>query len=201
MAKSPFTTMIKWQSIIIVIALIMLQLLPQPISWFGNLGLAAWLGGIALALLSYGLLMLINRYNQAMQRFTVTTMGSVRPLFTPLALWQLTLISVLAGIGEELLFRVFLQPLISSYSNAWIGIGLTSLSFALLHFMSWLYFILTLIIGLLLGVGYYLSQSLIFVMVWHGVYDLIALWVLVHAPQLLGLQQTSSTPHQQKFKV
>jgi membrane protease YdiL (CAAX protease family) len=80
-----------------------------------------------------------------------------------------------------------LQPFISSYSNIWVGLIAASLIFALLHFMSWIYFVLAFAMGLLLGAAYQLSQSLVLVMVWHGVYDLLALWVLVHAPQLLGL--------------
>lgn len=187
MNNRTFYTMVGFQAGITAFALILLQLLPQANTQLDKLGPMAWLWGLVAALLSYIVLAGINRYSQTMQRNTKATLGRMRPLFTPLALWQLIAISMLAGVGEELLFRAFLQPFIGAYSHVWIGIALASIIFALMHFMSWLYFILTLIMGLLLGVGYYLSQSLVFVIVWHSTYDLIALWVLVHAPHLLGL--------------
>lgn len=183
----PFQTIVGLQAGLLGLGFILLKQLPQPTSQLGKLGPAAWFWGLIAALVTYALLAGINRYSKVMQRNTLATLGRLQPLFARLALWQLVLISALAGIGEELVFRAFLQPFISSYSNMWVGLIAASLIFALLHFMSWIYFVLALAMGLLLGAAYQLSQSLVLVMVWHGVYDLLALWVLVHAPQLLGL--------------
>lgn len=183
----PFQTIVGLQAGLLGLGFILLKQLPQPTSQLGKLGPAAWLWGLIAALVTYALLAGINRYSKVMQRNTLATLGRLQPLFARLALWQLVLISALAGIGEELVFRAFLQPFISSYSNMWVGLIAASLVFALLHFMSWIYFVLAFAMGLLLGAAYQLSQGLVLVMVWHGVYDLLALWVLVHAPQLLGL--------------
>ncbi|WP_052480864.1 CPBP family intramembrane glutamic endopeptidase [Gilvimarinus agarilyticus] len=191
MSRPSFYTMAGFQAGIAGVAAILLQVLPQGASEFGKMGSLAWLWGLMAALLSYTLLAGVNRYSNLMQRHTFATLQRVRPLFTRLTLWQMVVISALAGIGEELLFRAFLQNLISGHSNIWLGLGLSSLIFALLHFLSWFYFCITLLMGLLLGAGYYLSNSILFVIVWHGVYDLIALWVLVHAPQWLGLPRAS----------
>ena len=186
--KQPFFyTLAGFQAGTAGVAWTLLQVVPQGTSELGKMGPLAWLWGLMAALLSYALLAGANRYSKRMQRHTIATLQRVRPLFTRLSLWQIVVISALAGIGEELLFRAFLQNLITGYSSIGLGLGLASLVFALLHFMSWFYFFITLLMGLLLGAGYYLSQSIVFVIVWHGVYDLIALGVLVHAPQLLGL--------------
>ncbi|MCE3251897.1 MAG: hypothetical protein K0Q67_907, partial [Cellvibrio sp.] len=49
------------------------------------------------------------------------------------------------------------------------------------------YFVCTILMSIALGVGYYLSGSLLMVMVWHGVYDFIALVVLVKFPHIIDI--------------
>ena len=38
-----------------------------------------------------------------------------------------------------------------------------------------------------LGIGYYLTGSLLMEITWHGVYDLIALGIIIKFPQVIGI--------------
>lgn len=188
-----FITLAGFQAIPLVLGWALLALLSQPSLALGTLGMAAWSWGLIAAVITYALLAVLYRYSRTVQHSMFVTLGKMQSLFVRFSWGQLVLISVLAGVGEELLFRVFLQTFIAEYSHAWVGLGVASILFALLHFISWVYFVLTLVIGLLLGLGYHLSQSWVLVMVWHGVYDLIALGVLVYAPQVLGLPRPQAS--------
>jgi len=188
-----FWSMAGLQVLVVALALALLTISPQAVSALGKLGLGAWFWGLLAALVSYLLLVYSNRLSATVQRDTRLILSRTRALFARLALWQLLVISALAGIGEELLFRAFLQSFIQGYSNMWLAVCLASVVFALLHFLSWVYFVFALLMGLALGFGYYLSGSLTFVMLWHGAYDLIALCVLVYAPHWLGLPRRQKT--------
>ena len=47
-------------------------------------------------------------------------------------------------------------------------------------------------LGLVLGIAYYLSASLGMVMLWHALYDLIALYCLLQFPHLFGIHRSNS---------
>src|SRR5947209_1786477 len=53
----------------------------------------------------------------------------IRPLFAPCTLLELALVSLLAGVGEEILFRGVLQPLCGRWAGPWGGLVLASLLF------------------------------------------------------------------------
>ena len=105
-----------------------------------------------------------------------------------LSLPSIIIISLLAGLGEELLFRAFLQEWIAGYSSSYIGIMIASIIFGLLHFISRIYFLFAFLMGVLFGIGYEATQSLIFVGVWHAFYDFLALLMIVKFPSLLQLK-------------
>jgi membrane protease YdiL (CAAX protease family) len=178
---------------LVALAILLLAVWPQPLNRWGTLGAAAILWGVIAAAVTYALLAAASRYSTVMQRHIQPLLARVRPLFARLAWWQLLAIALLAGLGEELLFRVFLQPAIASFTSPWLAIAIASLVFAALHFLSWLYFLLTLVVGALLGAAYYVTQSVVLVILWHGIYDVIALWVLVYAPHLLGVAAAPQT--------
>ena len=98
---------------------------------------------------------------------------------------QIVTISIFAGVAEELLFRAAIQTWVASHTNIFIGILLASVLFGIAHFSSISYFILTLVIGLVLGTAYHLSQSIEFVIVWHIVADIVGLSIFVKYPHLL----------------
>lgn len=96
-----------------------------------------------------------------------TVLGQVRDIFTNTKLVDLVLISLLAGIAEELLFRGILQVK--------FGIVAASIVFGLLHFVSPAYFIAATIMGFYIGTFFILSGSLLMAVHMHFIYDLAAL--------------------------
>src|SRR5262245_22602913 len=94
----------------------------------------------------------------------------VRPLFAHVALWQIILVSALAGLGEELLFRGVLQPL--------VGLTAASVLFGAIHiggrgFVG--YGIWAACIGLVMGWLAMITGGLTAPIVAHGMYDALAL--------------------------
>jgi membrane protease YdiL (CAAX protease family) len=111
----------------------------------------------------------------------------LRPIFVDMGWLQLLVLALLAGVGEELLFRGFLQPWLAGYLSAELGIVVAAVVFGILHFASVQYFLLTTVLGLAFGVTYWSSGSLLMVMVWHGFYDLLVFLILIYRPDLLGI--------------
>ncbi|HLV78343.1 MAG TPA: CPBP family intramembrane glutamic endopeptidase [Marinobacter sp.] len=102
--------------------------------------------------------------------------------------WVLVLLSVLAGVGEELLFRGAIQGGLERYTGPWLAIVIASMLFGLAHCISITYFLIATGLGVLLGVVYVISDSLALVMVWHAVYDMLALYCLLRYPHWFGLE-------------
>jgi len=92
------------------------------------------------------------------------------PLFAPLGPWAVVVIGLAAGVGEELLFRGLLQPL--------VGLPAASVVFGLAHvagremlgFGVW-----ATLMGALLGGLAVVTGGLLAPVVAHGVYDVLAL--------------------------
>jgi membrane protease YdiL (CAAX protease family) len=103
----------------------------------------------------------------------------VTPLFTNLKIPDLTLITLLAGAGEELFFRGWLQGDLTNRFDVWIGILIASVIFGFVHYLSPTYAIYAGLTGIYLGVIYQVSGNLYIVMVIHALYDFIALVYLV----------------------
>jgi membrane protease YdiL (CAAX protease family) len=100
-------------------------------------------------------------------------MLQVYPLLSHIRAREMVLLSIIAGFGEEALFRGVIQPL--------LGIWLASLTFAVAHVLRWdrdgvkmTAFYMP--FGLLLGGLYAWTQNLWGSCVAHTLYDLIALW-------------------------
>ncbi len=108
------------------------------------------------------------------------TEAIVRMLFAKSSWLELALISLAAGVGEELLFRGALQPLLASWFHPLIAIGVVSLLFGLVHAMSLLYFLGATAVGLYFGWLAMAYGDLIAPMVAHGFYDFIALTYMQH---------------------
>lgn len=103
----------------------------------------------------------------------------VTPLFTNLKIPDLALIALLAGTGEELFFRGWLQGALINKFDVWIGILIASAIFGLVHYLSPTYAIYAGLTGIYLGLIYQISGNLYIVMVIHALYDFVALVYLV----------------------
>lgn len=97
------------------------------------------------------------------------------PTFSQWNLLQLAIVSLLAGVGEEMLFRGVLQPVIANWFGAAIGIALTSITFGLVHAITTAYAILAALVGLYFGILAIEFDNLLVPIVAHSLYDLIAL--------------------------
>lgn len=138
---------------------------------------------IAATLLS-GAMILGDRYPIGMLRDLRTCVErDVLPLFRRTSVGGLLLISLAAGVGEELLFRGFLQAVIADRIGApagpWIGLTLAAILFGACHWLCAAYGILATGIGMLLGLMFLVSGSLAAPMLTHGLYDFLVLLYLL----------------------
>ena len=101
------------------------------------------------------------------------------PCFSECSVFQLALISALAGFGEEALFRGVIQRALSEWWNPWVGLVVASALFGLGHHMTSAYAILAGLLGLYLGLLLMVFDNLLVVMLVHSLYDFAALVYLV----------------------
>lgn len=88
-------------------------------------------------------------------------------------------VSLLAGFGEELLFRGVIQAGLEHLTGAVAGLLLASLIFGLLHAITPAYFLLATLMGLYLGLLYQQTGNLLIPCLVHALYDWIAItWYL-----------------------
>jgi membrane protease YdiL (CAAX protease family) len=99
----------------------------------------------------------------------------IREMFPTASIPQFALIAVLAGVGEELLFRGVLQTLLVSWTTPMLGLAISSLLFGAAHALSKLYFLLATVIGVCFGWMVLQYHDLVAPMVAHSLYDFVAL--------------------------
>jgi CAAX protease family protein len=102
-------------------------------------------------------------------------------LFPEHSIPQMIAVSVMAGIGEELLFRGVLQTLAARWTTPLLGIAVSSLIFGMFHTMSPLYFFLATVVGAYFGWIVLAGQDLVPAIVGHVLYDCFALVYLSRA--------------------
>lgn len=119
------------------------------------------------------------------QIVTLPVLAQTKTFFTrlikpiKLSLFQIILISICAGVGEELFFRGVLQP--------WLGIWITALAFVMLHgYLNPFNLPLTgygMYMVLVIGVIGYMTEhmGIVTAMVAHTTIDIFLLWELTHA--------------------
>ncbi|MCA9240422.1 MAG: CPBP family intramembrane metalloprotease [Planctomycetales bacterium] len=96
----------------------------------------------------------------------------------------LVAVSLAAGLGEEVLFRGALQPLLGSWLGAWGGVVGAAALFGFAHPISREYMALAMLIGLYLGGLTLLTGNLVPAIVAHAAYDFVALcWLRNRMPE------------------
>lgn len=107
----------------------------------------------------------------------------VRPLiesvFRGRGVAGVVVVSALAGLGEELLFRGVIQAGVSASFGVWTGLAVASVLFGLMHALSRAYFVLATAMGLYLGGLYQVTDNLLLPVLVHGLYDAIAIGYLL----------------------
>jgi uncharacterized protein len=107
------------------------------------------------------------------------TAETLVPLFRDCGLAQLAIISALAGLGEETLFRGVVQAgaalWIGGPNGVWLALLVAAILFGLLHFITPTYAVLAGLIGLYLGGLWLATGNLLTPIVTHAAYDFLAL--------------------------
>lgn len=112
------------------------------------------------------------------------------PLFASCSCFELALISVFGGVGEEALFRGVIQETLTGWLNPWAALVVASGLFGLGHLITPTYAVLAGLIGLYLGGLSMAYDNLLVVVVVHALYDFVALVYLIgrhRAKQKAGL--------------
>lgn len=164
----------------LVLAWLLGWLLDQPplaqLSW--NLVDAAW--GVAASVpMLLGALALIRWPVGPLARIKQFSEEVIAPLFAVCTPFDLALIALLAGVGEEICFRGVLQPYFADRYSLWRGIAMTSILFGLLHPISGAYILLAAAASVYLGWVFHASGNLLAPIIAHALYDLVMLLYLV----------------------
>lgn len=103
------------------------------------------------------------------------------PIFAGVPKWQLAVISIAAGWGEELLFRGLIQAGAEVQSEStWFAVVVASAIFGLAHPLSTAYVVMAAAIGAYLGWLFIATDNLLPAIVAHAAYDFVALVYLLH---------------------
>ncbi|MCU0962240.1 MAG: CPBP family glutamic-type intramembrane protease [Pirellulaceae bacterium] len=140
--------------------------------------------GVLVALPLLGSLVWVNRHPLGpLRQLARVVHERVVPLFRGVRLSGLVAIALAAGIGEELLFRGFLQLALADLwggpAGPWAGLALASLAFGLCHSLCAAYAVLATALGLLLGGLFLATGHLAAPIAAHALYDLLALVYLL----------------------
>lgn len=118
----------------------------------------------------------------------------IGPLFAGSTTLELALVAALAGLGEEALFRGVIQTALAGHVPAWAAIGLTAALFGVAHWLTLTYAVLAGIVGAYLGWTLTAGGNLLVPVVAHGLYDLIALAILVRGAKAPRDEQVRGEP-------
>jgi membrane protease YdiL (CAAX protease family) len=116
----------------------------------------------------------VGRLNRVVDQFVV-------PLFAGCTLFDFALISIVGGLGEELLFRGLIQAALTNWLGTVAGIAIASLLFGLAHIITPTYAVLATVIGVYLGGIWIVAENLLAPIVAHALYDFAALIYLTRS--------------------
>lgn len=123
----------------------------------------------------------------------------IRPLLAPCSLLDLLGISVLAGLGEEMLFRGVLQEAFAGWFNVYVGVVVASLLFGILHSITFTYAVLATLMGAYLGcIWLYADHNLLAVVITHALYDFLVLLWLLRGPGAAEALAARETPPEER---
>jgi len=165
---------------LLVLAVVLGFFFNQPIFEQFNFSWPAWMWGVlgTLPLLA-ALLWLDSSKAKHLVQLRQLVDQIVRTLFTQCTIWDLALISLLAGIGEEALFRGFLQSAMVPSLGPVLAVLIAAVIFGLLHYLSLTYAIYATLMGIYMGWLLLIFDNLLVPTIVHAVYDFAALYFLV----------------------
>jgi membrane protease YdiL (CAAX protease family) len=102
-----------------------------------------------------------------------------RPFFAAYTVFDLAVLSLMAGVGEELLFRGVVQGLLDRWWGPWVALPVASILFGALHALTPTYVLLATLAGMYLGGVWLITDNLLVVIIAHALYDFAALVYLL----------------------
>ena len=112
----------------------------------------------------------------------------------PFSFAAIIILSICAGAGEEALFRGGIQTVLSDHIGPLPAIIVASALFAVVHLSKPVVTALIFVIGVIFGMVYWVTDSLILVMVAHTVYDVFAIHFLRRRLNELGWANDTPEP-------
>jgi membrane protease YdiL (CAAX protease family) len=150
-----------------------------PWTQFGDAPINALWGLLASLPMLLGLVLSVRYPVGPLRPLRDLTQELVVPMFRNCSMADMAIIAVLAGVGEELLFRGVVQEAIAHRFGPIVGLAAASVLFGLMHPLSRDYAVLTGLVGVYLGGLFLATGSLVAPIVTHAVYDFVALVYLV----------------------
>ncbi len=161
-----------------------LQKLPHAEIEWPNILFDVGVGVLAAAPMFAGLWVMERLPLKSLRKIGEIVERTLVPLFKECSLADLAVISLMAGVGEEILFRGLIQGGLSHWIGdsygPWIALAITSIVFGFAHAITRTYIVLAALAGGYLGLLFILTDSLIPSIVAHAVYDFGALAYLLH---------------------
>jgi membrane protease YdiL (CAAX protease family) len=115
------------------------------------------------------------------------------PLFRQCRILELAVIALLAGMGEEMLFRGIVQSWVADKAGGPYGVGIglavAAAIFGLLHCVTLTYALLAACIGLYLGAIWLATGNLLVPITSHALYDFLAFVYLVQIRKSKAIPQ------------
>jgi membrane protease YdiL (CAAX protease family) len=121
---------------------------------------------------------LTTRWSRA-RELVELVVSQLGPILAGRSSLQLALLALLAGVGEEVLFRGVAQVGLERWLSEAGALTAASVLFGVVHFASATYAALAGLIGLYLGALFLLQDNLIIPIVAHSLYDFVALRFVV----------------------
>jgi membrane protease YdiL (CAAX protease family) len=136
-------------------------------------------GVLATLPLLVALVWVMKRSGGPLGRLRDFVVGELGPILVRSSTAELALLAALAGVGEELLFRGVIQAGLMQLAPASVALFSASLLFGVAHFATSTYAMVAGMMGLYLGGLFLLQGSVLTPIVTHGLYDFVALLLLV----------------------
>lgn len=148
----------------------------ESFSWdWRAAGLGVLASGPMIAVLLLGVWRPVGPLGEIKQFFD----REMAPIFEGRGWPDLLLVSLAAGIGEEMLFRGVVQGLLMGTLGRGLGLAASAVIFGLMHPVTRAYAIVAGIFGAYLGGLWLATGNLLVPMAAHSVYDFVALLVLL----------------------
>lgn len=176
----------------------------QGLSLHGPIKSIYFIAGIVFLIVAYPLVSKSMEINQsinlpawmgAMEDQTMTVLKNILTMNSIVALLaNLLVIAILPGIGEELIFRGIIQKeLASQLKNPYVTVVVSAIIFSALHFQ-FEGFLPRFLLGMILGLIYYWTNSLWVSMAVHAFNNGIQVLITYFYPEMIDRDMESSVP-------